>query len=342
MELQAYHADRTPVEQDSYLCLARESVPLLLNDIMNYRFQKRSKRLSAQSSDSGMEDDCPGCLSMYCHPCMEAQNDALRDVEELMKRLEFAESLFPSSKAFSELYPLYNSPEFVGRVKAMCLWYNMTKHQRLKLVILGRLLSLLENQYYQWPLPVSDLSDRSSVDSVSPTDSNSSSSSASDYLLNKNYVDYYNLSPIAILVDRKASDIASPYRKYIENILKTKGLSKSLNFLEKLHHHVLHKAKLTLTKPDNEEFFLKVGYFRICFYLYPFPRIYARLHTFIFSITILSVCAFLKTSSRSLINAALSVHPYLNSLVVQKALVSSPFTLILHLVLFLSYISPIR
>lgn len=254
LELQAYHADRTPVEQDSFLCSARESVPKLISDIMTYRFEKRSKRLSTQSSDSGMEDDCSGCLSMYCHPCMEAQNDALRDVEELMKRLEAAELLFPSSRAFANSYELYNNPEFVGRVKAMCLWYNMTKHQRLKLVILGRLLSL-ENKFYQWPLPVAELSDRSSVDSVSPTDSNSSSSSVSDYLQDKNYIDYYNLSPITILVDRHTSGVTSPYRKYIENILKTKGLSKSLYFLERLHHHVLYKAKLTLTKPDSDEFF---------------------------------------------------------------------------------------
>lgn len=261
LELQAYHADRSPVEQDQFLCSARESVPLLLNDIMNYKFQKHSKRLSTQSSDSGVEDDCSGCLSMYCHPCMEAQNDALRDIEELMKRLEVAESLFPSSRAFAELYPLYNSPEFVGRVKAMCLWYNMTKHQRLKLVILGRLLALLENKYYQWPLPVTDLCDRGSVDSVSPTDSTSSSSSVNDYLQDKSCVDYYNVSPIAVLIDRQSSGIGvtSPYRKYIENILKTKGLSKSLHFLEKLHQHVLYKAKCTLKKPDNDELFLKVS-----------------------------------------------------------------------------------
>lgn len=85
---------------------------------MQYKFQKRTKRLSATSRDSGVGvEDCPGCLSMYCHACMEAQNQALRDVEELMERLEVAESLFPSSRAFGELFPLYNSEEFVGRVK---------------------------------------------------------------------------------------------------------------------------------------------------------------------------------------------------------------------------------
>lgn len=52
---------------------------------------------------------------------MEAQNEALREIQGLMKRLEDAESLFPSSKAFAELYPLYNSPEFVGRVSLKLL-----------------------------------------------------------------------------------------------------------------------------------------------------------------------------------------------------------------------------
>lgn len=41
----------------------------------------------------------------------------------------------------------------MGRVKAMCLWYNMTKHQRLKLNILGKLLTMLENRQGDWPIP---------------------------------------------------------------------------------------------------------------------------------------------------------------------------------------------
>lgn len=258
--MQAFHTDRTPVEQDNFLCTARETVPHLLNDIMKYKFIKRTKRLSAHSSDSGVEEDCLGCLSMYCHSCMEAQNQALRDVEELMERLEIAESLFPSSRAFGELFPLYNSQEFVGRVKAMCLWYNMTKHQRLKLLILGRLLALLENKYFHWPMPVTDSNDKAYSDSCSPSDSNSSSSSVNDYLFDKNCIDYYNITPIAMLVDKKSGDnVTSPYRKYIENILKVRGLGKSLNFLERLHQHVLRKAKATLDKPLDDSFFEKVS-----------------------------------------------------------------------------------
>jgi len=85
---------------------------------------------------------CPGCLSMYCRACARAQREALQQVESLLTRLESAEALYPSSQAFAANYPLYRSAEFTDKVKAMCLWYNMTKHHRFKLQILGRLLML--------------------------------------------------------------------------------------------------------------------------------------------------------------------------------------------------------
>lgn len=103
-----------------------------------------------------MEEDCSGCLSFSCIACLEAQNDGLREVEQLLNRLEYAESLFPSSNAFAELYPLYNSPEIVGRVKAMCLWYNLTKHQRFKLNMIGKFMSVLDNKQADWRLTCDD------------------------------------------------------------------------------------------------------------------------------------------------------------------------------------------
>lgn len=41
-------------------------------------------------------------------------------------------------------------------------------------------------------------------------------------------------------------------RKYIEDVLKTRGLRKSLNFLDRLHTSILRKARLTLEKNDDE------------------------------------------------------------------------------------------
>ncbi|KAJ8914598.1 hypothetical protein NQ315_017303 [Exocentrus adspersus] len=249
LELQAYHAERTPSEEDAYLCLARESVEPLLKDIQNYRFQKPSRRYSTQNSDSGVEDDCPGCLCLHCISCMEAQNDALREVESLLKRLEDAESLFPSSQAFAELYPLYSCPELVGRVKAMCLWYNMTKHQRLKMNILGRLLMLLENKSSDWPIVGDDTS--------SPSDSNNSSNSSNDSYSRMN--EFLNVAPLTVLMFKRDGSSGSLYRRYIENILKTRTLHKGLTFLNRLHHHILRKAMLTLEMPESEEIYSKTS-----------------------------------------------------------------------------------
>lgn len=80
---------------------------------------------------------------MYCKDCQEQQTIALREVEELLTRLEAAEALFQSSKALGNLHPVYKSPKFVGRVKAMCLWYNITRHHRLKLLIVGKIFARL-------------------------------------------------------------------------------------------------------------------------------------------------------------------------------------------------------
>lgn len=33
----------------------------------------------------------------------------------------------------------------------MCLWYNMTKHHRLMMMILGKLLMLLQSKNSHWP-----------------------------------------------------------------------------------------------------------------------------------------------------------------------------------------------
>lgn len=251
LELQAFHADRTPIEEDEYLCMARQSVEPLLQEIMSYKFQRHSRRYSSQNSDSGLEDDCPGCESIFCVSCMEAQNEALREIEGLMKRLEDVEGLFPSSKAFSELYPLYNSPKFVSRVKSISLWFNMTKIQRLKLNILARLVLCLETKHENWPVYCDDVSSGSSSDS-----NNSTGSSIGESYVNRN--DMYNVVPIAMFMSKKDDKNVSPYRRYIENILKTRALYKSLNFLESLHDNVLYKAHLTLEKPSDMEIFSKM------------------------------------------------------------------------------------
>lgn len=175
LELQAWHADRTLEQQDKYLYTARQGIPDLLSQILNYKFeQKYRSTLSVQSEDSGYGDktdgisqSCPGCLSLYCKSCSEQQALALKEVEGLLVRLESAEALYPSSQAMASLHPIYKSEKFIGKVKAMCLWYNITKQHRLKLMILGKILARLKGKKFIWPVQtsVTDTSSSSGKDS---------------------------------------------------------------------------------------------------------------------------------------------------------------------------------
>lgn len=99
---------------------------------------------------------------------MDHQELALREVEGMLTRLEAAEALYPSSQAMGALHPIYKSQSFVGRIKSMCLWYNITKQNKLKLSILGKILARLQDEKFSWPVCTS---------SYIATDSGSSSAS---------------------------------------------------------------------------------------------------------------------------------------------------------------------
>ncbi|KOC71052.1 Mitogen-activated protein kinase kinase kinase 4, partial [Habropoda laboriosa] len=307
LELQAHRADRSPMAQDEYLCKQREAVEGLLKEIMEYRYDPIASvknnnipcanvnttcvdRIMNPGSSPNIElGVCPGCLSMYCRACARAQGEALQQIEGLLTRLEAAEALYPSSQAFGAHYPLYKSTECTGRVKAMCLWYNMTRHHRLKLQILGKLLMMLHTKKKHDDNCDSGISSKSSdtVDcsehrrtlvrfevlnqqdeNSSPSDSNNSNNSS----ISISFVQTWPSTPETSFtsVDDDKTDRLDfylvefdrqAYRKYIEDVLKTRGLRKSLNFLERLHTSVLRKARLTLEKVDiskcsnlNEEY----------------------------------------------------------------------------------------
>ncbi|GAB0094149.1 mitogen-activated protein kinase kinase kinase 4 [Sergentomyia squamirostris] len=192
-----------------------------------------------------------------------------------------------SFQAMGVSYPIYKNEEFVGRVKAMCLWYNITRHQRLKLMILGKLMARAQSGSFTWPVPVEERhrnstvslgdtadSGRDSVDSklskVSTPkvqftlDETNESGSSNDSTVSGESIqrestptpvlgDFGKLVNEVNLFSQDSVNHSSPYRKYIENVLKSRGLGKSLNFLHRLHNVVLRKAQITLEKPGSEE-----------------------------------------------------------------------------------------
>jgi len=72
---------------------------------------------------------------------VDQQEIALKEVEDLLTKLEAAEALYPSSQAMGKFHPIYESESFIARIKTMCLWFNITKQNQLKLCILGKILA---------------------------------------------------------------------------------------------------------------------------------------------------------------------------------------------------------
>ncbi|KAL5233991.1 hypothetical protein ACI65C_001401 [Semiaphis heraclei] len=291
LELRARLTDRTIMSQDKYLCEERKNICHLLDEIKNFSF--RFDQLNSKTSptceepnncsdeDVGQCSSRSGCLGLFCSRCIEQQNLALCQVQKLMERLEYAESLFPSSRAFAVQYPLFKSAEFTNKVKAMCVWYNMTKRQRLMLLILGRHLMKEEEVELE---PLNHLMATSSCSSDSPSVSNDSGKgsltpsprtsienfefkfkrSTANYREPISYkdLDLYNTQPIAHLrqhffpytIGINSSCYASQtYRQFIAGVLKTKGLRKALKFLDELYKNVLRKAHLTLKEESTVE-----------------------------------------------------------------------------------------
>lgn len=230
---------------------------------------------------------------MYCKDCLDAQTIALRQVESLLTRLEAAEDLYPSNKVMGSYHAVYQSTEFINRIKTLNQWYNITRHHRLKLVILGKLLAKLQGKEYKWPLVEVETSSSGSS-SVQETENDSARGSSAEvkgqeksvrdqFNNNVDETDHitasdsanseesfkstYNLEPkgeYGMLLhslsslkldsdDASPEKSTSPYRKFIENVLKSRGLGKSLSFLHKLHNNVLRKAQIALEKPGTED-----------------------------------------------------------------------------------------
>ncbi|XP_063702661.1 mitogen-activated protein kinase kinase kinase 4 isoform X2 [Culicoides brevitarsis] len=274
LELQAWHADRNVEDEDQYLYSARQSIGDLLREIMIYKFDRTKSNIYA-SVDSGVSINdgtsvCSGCISMYCKDCLAFQTSALTQVESLLSRLEQAESLFQSTKAFGSSYPLYKSEAFTGRIKALCLWYNMTRHHRLKLLILGKLLARLHSGK-QHPWPITDATEvyETHIDTSDEQVSASMEDNIHELTCDVGFPANQVLCPAIRSVTKgpESSFVCdtstpeeitkgkSPYRKYIENVLKSRGLGKSLSFLHRLHNVVLRKARITLEKPGESDLF---------------------------------------------------------------------------------------
>lgn len=120
---------------------------------------------------AGGDDECDGCLSIWCVPCKENQTKALVQVASLLKKLDFVESLFPSTQKLALHHPEWEQYDFVSRYKALCVWYNTTVQLRMKVEVLGKLLGNMTNTLIPWPTFTTSSGDPTTTTPTSSYDS---------------------------------------------------------------------------------------------------------------------------------------------------------------------------
>ncbi|XP_063367252.1 uncharacterized protein LOC134655718 [Cydia amplana] len=82
-----------------------------------------------------------GCLSFDCRLCSSAIGAAMTEVRTLLESFHRAGALYPSTQAMTADHKLLATSLFQNRIKALCLWYNMAMHMRLKILSVRRLLA---------------------------------------------------------------------------------------------------------------------------------------------------------------------------------------------------------
>lgn len=142
------------------------------------------KDRGGNSRVAGEDDECEGCLSIWCVPCKEKQTKALVQVATLLKKLDYVESLFPSTSKLAFHHPEWEQHDFVSRYKALCVWYNTTVQLRMKVEVLGKLLGNMTNTLIPWPTFISSTWDPTST---TPTSSYESESQLPHHLDERNH-----------------------------------------------------------------------------------------------------------------------------------------------------------
>ncbi|KAL1459113.1 hypothetical protein WDU94_011120 [Cyamophila willieti] len=296
LELQAWFAERSLSQQDMFLCDARQTVRSTLNQFMNFRFNTPPRFLHTQGmfaeefrdidhplhlDEMDSTPSCEKCLYIFCSKCIELQNLALMEVVKLFEKLEKAESLYPSSKAFAAHHPLYASEPFVARLKTLNIWFNTTKQLRFRLLILARTFEddvkdVQKNDEKTKVVQVNvsameedegacDLDENpprrversdSGFSSTSTCSANETSDSPQISLRPFNFVDFYDIKPIAYLGKHfppNQVNISPTYKNFIKKTLKTRGLVQSLYFLEKLHKWLVRQQKTFEIPEENND-----------------------------------------------------------------------------------------
>ncbi|XP_016090791.1 mitogen-activated protein kinase kinase kinase 4-like [Sinocyclocheilus grahami] len=179
LELQAWHARRSVVEQDLYLYTARQAIPDIIKEVLHFKVDYSS--LAGLESSVSVEESnsCPGetncrndsfsfstCSTSWgeidaaapfssvleCREHLQRQRVAFDQVKRVMSLLESVEALYPSLQTLQKDYEKYAARDFQGRVQALCLWLNITQDLNQKLRVMGTVLGLRDLSRIGWPI----------------------------------------------------------------------------------------------------------------------------------------------------------------------------------------------
>ncbi|KAK2824175.1 hypothetical protein Q5P01_021350 [Channa striata] len=190
LELQAWHARRSTSDQDLFLFTARQAIPDIINEVLqfkvNYDSLRRIQCLETQTTQLDYPDQvcveerdpavaetnhcgvdtwgfsaCPSTAMNAAEPLgsgsdcrehLQRQRLAFEQVKRVMEMLESAEALYPSLQALQKDYEKYAARDFQGRVQALCLWLNITQDLNQKLRVMATVLGLHDLSRIGWPV----------------------------------------------------------------------------------------------------------------------------------------------------------------------------------------------
>uniref|UniRef100_A0A673M638 Mitogen-activated protein kinase kinase kinase 4 n=1 Tax=Sinocyclocheilus rhinocerous TaxID=307959 RepID=A0A673M638_9TELE len=154
LELQAWHARRSVVEQDLYLYTARQAIPNIINEVLHFKVDYSSLAGFSTCSTSWGEIDAAAPFSsvLECREHLQRQRVAFDQVKRVMSLLESVEALYPSLQTLQKDYEKYAARDFQGRVQALCLWLNITQDLNQKLRVMGTVLGLRDRSRIGWPI----------------------------------------------------------------------------------------------------------------------------------------------------------------------------------------------
>lgn len=144
------------IDQDTLA--ASVAIKLTMNDSASLENQSNKKTnekdYNGIESPSNVEDDncnCSETLSRLCQYCVDKESTALEQVNKILGEIDEIEQLYPCVKALAIDYPMYESDQFLSRIKSLYLYQNIIRDIREKIDLLAKLFHIHNREAAGWP-----------------------------------------------------------------------------------------------------------------------------------------------------------------------------------------------